>query len=147
MLDSTTPVRLRPARLAWLAVTASLLLAVGCSSSASVATNPSISAKADRSKDGMLQKLTVTGKGFSPNGPVLVTTLMAASGPDASPYVEDTIQADASGKIHWEKTPPPCPQSDYGKGSWTLVTARDTNSGISGSATLNGGTTPDCTAS
>lgn len=148
MLDSTTPVRPRPTRLAWLAVAASLVLAVGCSSSSTTsATNPSISAKADRSKDGALQKLTVTGSHFSPNGPVLITTLMAATGPDMSPYVEDTVQADASGKIKWEKTPPPCPKSDFGKGSWTLVTARDTNSGIAGSAALNGGNAPDCTSS
>jgi hypothetical protein len=131
----------------WLAAAAALVLAVGCSSSTSSGTNPSISAKSDRSKDGVLQGLTVTGKHFTPNGMVLVTTLMAASGANASPYVEETIQADANGKIKWEKKPVPCPQTgDYGKGSWTSVVARDTTSGISDARTLDPGSTPDCSA-
>lgn len=147
MFHSTTSVRPRPARMVLLATSAALVLAVGCSSSATVPTNPSISVSQDRSKDGSLQGLTVTGDGFSPNGTVLVTTLMAASGPDTSPYVEETIQADGSGKIKWEKKPVPCPQAgDYGKGSWTSVVARDANSGISAAETLNPGNTPDCTA-
>lgn len=143
MLHSTK----RSVRATWLAAAAALVLAAGCSSSTSAGTNPSISAKADRSSDGALQGLTVTGSHFSPNGMVLVTTLMAASGPNTSPYVEETIQADGSGKIRWEKKPLPCPQTgDYGKGSWTSVTARDATSGISDARTLNAGNTPDCTA-
>lgn len=147
MLELTTPVRPRPARtarLTWLAVAASLVLAVGCSSQSGAERNPSISASVDRSKDGSLQGVTVTGSGFSANGPVLISALMAASGNDKSPYLEETIQADGSGKIKWEKKPIPCPQSDYGTGSWTRITARDTNSGISGSALLTPGGAPDC---
>jgi hypothetical protein len=132
-------------RLLCIPAVALLLLAVGCSSSSGTNGIPHISAKAERSSDGMLEGLTVKGGGFSPNGQVLVNALMAASGPDTGPYVEETVQADANGKLNWVKKPVPCPQpADYGKGSYVLVTARDMTSGISGSATLNPGNAPDC---
>jgi hypothetical protein len=128
----------------WLATTAALVLAAGCSSSSPG--DPSISAKADRSSGGSLQGLKVQGQGFTPNGFVLVTALLAGSGPDVSPYVEETVQADADGKFTYERKPLHCPQpADYGKGSWTSVVARDASSGISGSATLDPGREPDCT--
>jgi hypothetical protein len=123
---------------------AALLLAAGCSNS-STGGDPSIHAKADRTDAGTMQALKVDGKHFTPNGPVLVTVLLSGSGANASPYVEETIQADADGKIKYEKRPVACPQpATYGSGSWTLVTARDMTSGISGSASLDPGAEPDC---
>jgi hypothetical protein len=144
VMSDATRSRRRLARTLWLPA-AALVVAVGCSSQSGTTGNPHISAKAQRSSSGMLEGLTVKGSGFTPNGQVLINTLMAASGPDTGPYVEETVQADAKGKLTWVKKPVPCPQpADYGKGSYVLVTARDTTSGISGSATLNPGSQPDC---
>ncbi|MDQ3640377.1 MAG: hypothetical protein M3450_02615 [Actinomycetota bacterium] len=89
--------------------------------------------------------MTLKGKGFTPNGQVLVTAVMAASGGNASPYVEQEVRADASGEIRWEGRPVPCPQpADYERGSWVRVIARDMTSGISGSELLEPGNEPDC---
>ena len=143
-MSDVTRCRRRPARLLWLSA-AALVVAVGCSSQSGTTGDPRISAKEDRSSSGMLEGLTVKGHGFTPNTQVLVTTLMAASGPDTGPYVEETVQADANGKLTWTKKPVPCPQpADYGKGSYVLVTARDMTSGISGSDSIHPGNTPDC---
>jgi len=123
-----------------------LLLAAGCSSDVHNG-DPQISAKEKRSSAGALESLTVTGKRFTPNGPVHVTLLLAGGSTNASPYFEEDIQADGNGKIRYEKQPVPCPTAkDYGQGSYTLVTARDTNSGISGSDVLSPGGAPDCKA-
>jgi len=146
MIDST---KRRSARFSKVLATsgiALLLVAAGCSSEVTNG-DPLINAKQDRSSAGQLEGLTVTGKRFTPNGPVHMTVLMAGGSTNASPYFEEDIQADANGHIRYEKRPVPCPTTgDYGQGSWTLVTARDTNSGISGSRVLNPGTTPDCKA-
>ena len=121
-----------------------LLLATGCSSEVRNG-DPQISVKADRNSAGALEALTVTGKRFSPNGMAHITLLLAGGPTNASPYYEEDIQADSDGKIRYEKRPVPCPTAtDYGQGSYILVTARDTNSGISGSRTLSPGGTPDC---
>jgi hypothetical protein len=143
-MSDATRGRPGPIRLLWVPAVAVLLLAVGCQTSSNG--DPSISAKADRSSAGVLEGLKVQGKRFTPNGQVLVTALMAASGPIATPYVEETVQADANGKLTYERKPLNCPQGDYGHGSWITVTARDMTSGISGSATLDPGNQPDCTA-
>jgi hypothetical protein len=146
MIRSTRRHGSRVARALGLSSIALLLVAAGCSSDTGQQRDPSISAKEDRNSAGMLEGLTVTGKHFTPSGTVLMTVLMAASGPNASPYFEEEIQADASGNIKYEKRPVPCPQTpDYKSGSWTLVTARDMSSGISGSDSLHPGSTPDCT--
>lgn len=144
MIVSTGRQTSRVARgLSLLGVTA-LLLLTGCSDSSSER-DPSISAKEERSSAGVLEALTVEGDGFTPNGTVLVTMLMAGSGGNASPYVEEETQADAEGKIQFERRPPACPQpADYERGSWVSVTARDMTSGISGSETLDPGEEPDC---
>jgi hypothetical protein len=121
-----------------------LLLAAGCSSNVQGG-DPKISAKATRSKAGALEALTVTGSHFTPNGQVHITLLLAGGPTNASPYVEEDIKADSNGKIRYEKRPVPCPSTaDYGQGSFTLVTARDTGSGISGSRVLDPGGAPDC---
>ncbi len=92
-----------------------------------------------------MENLTVEGKGFTPNGTVLVTAVMAATGGNARPYVEEQVQADGEGKIRFERSPVPCPQPvDYERGSWVSVVARDMNSGISGSELLDPGEQPDC---
>ncbi len=123
-----------------------LLLATGCTSDVQGG-DPQISAKQERGDSGVLEALTVTGKRFTPNGMVHVTLLLAGGESNASPYVEEDIQADSDGKIRYEKRPVPCPSTaDYGQGSFTLVTARDTTSGISGSRVLDPGGTPDCKA-
>jgi hypothetical protein len=122
---------------------AALLLAAGCQTNSSG--DPSISANDTRTSAGVLEKLTVKGSHFTPNGPVKVTVLMSGGSANASPYVEEDIQADTDGKIRYEKQPVACPQpADYGQGSWTLVVARDMTSGISGSAQLSPGGQPDC---
>ena len=121
-----------------------LLLAASCSDNASPG-DPSISAEAERSSGGTLEKLTVEGEGFTPNGTVLVTAVMAATGGNARPYVEEEVTADGEGKIRWERQPVPCPQpADYEQGSWVSVVARDMTSGISGSELLDPGQEPDC---
>ncbi len=123
-----------------------LLLAAGCSSDVRNG-DPQITAKQSRGASGALEALTVTGKRFAPNGQVHITLLLAGGPANASPYVEEDIQADSNGNIRFEKRPVPCPKSaDYGKGSFTLVTARDTASGISGSRSLSPGAAPDCKA-
>lgn len=123
-----------------------LLLTAACSSDVKNG-DPKISTKETRSKAGALEALTVTGQHFTPSGQVHVTLLLAGGAANASPYVEEDIQADSNGKIRYEKRPVPCPSTaDYGQGSFTLVTARDTASGISGSRVLTPGGTPDCKA-
>jgi len=122
-----------------------LVLAASCSDNASPG-DPSISAEAERGPSGTLEKLTVEGKGFTPNGPVLVTAVMAATGGNTRPYVEEEVTADGEGKLRWERQPVPCPQPvDYERGSWVSVVARDMTSGISGSDLLDPGREPDCT--
>ena len=128
------------------AAVALLVLAAGCGQE-STSGDPKISADTDRGAGGALEGLTVKGSKFTSNGEVLVTVLLVGNGPNPSQYVEETIQADADGKITYERTPLPCPQAtDYGSGSWTWVTARDMASGISGSTPLTPGSTPDCQA-
>jgi hypothetical protein len=120
-----------------------LLLAVGCGDN--LKDEFKVSAKEDRGSSGMLEGLTVDGKGFTANGTVLVTLLMSATGGNTGPYLEEQVQADGSGKFKYEKRPVPCPQpSDYQSGSYTLFVARDQQSGISGSAQLHPGGQPDC---
>ncbi len=122
-----------------------LLLAASCSSDSASPGDPSISADAERGSNGVLEKLTVEGKGFTPNGTVLVTAVMAATGGNARPYVEEQVQADGEGKLRYERSPMPCPQPvDYERGSWVSVVARDMTSGISGSELLEPGQEPDC---
>jgi len=116
-----------------------LLVGVGCSSDVKNG-DPKISAKATRSSSGKLDALTVKGSRFTPNGPVLITTLLSGG-----PYVEQTIQADSNGKITFEGRPLKCP-TPPATGSWVTVTGRDMTSGISGSASLNPGGEPDCKA-
>ncbi|HEV2761000.1 MAG TPA: hypothetical protein VGV86_15680 [Acidimicrobiales bacterium] len=92
-----------------------------------------------------MEAVTLKGKGFTPNGQVLVTAVMAASGGNARPYVEQEVRADEKGEIRWEGRPVPCPEpADYERGSWVSVIARDMTSGISGSEQLNPGKEPDC---
>lgn len=144
MIESTQGRATRFTRVLGASSVALLLLAAGCSSDVTGG-DPKISAKQDRSKAGALEALTVTGSHFTPNGQVHITLLLAGGPTNASPYVEEDIQADSAGKIRYEKRPVPCPTvTDYGQGSFTLVTARDTSSGISGSRVLNPGGTPDC---
>lgn len=38
-----------------------------------------------------MEAVTLKGKGFTPNGPVLVTPVMAATGGNARPYVEQEV--------------------------------------------------------
>ncbi|HVL05449.1 MAG TPA: hypothetical protein VM388_05645 [Acidimicrobiales bacterium] len=122
-----------------------LVLAAGCSTS-SIGGDPDISADADRGAGGTLEGLKVKGSKFTPNGEVVITTLLVGDGPNASQYVEETIQADADGKINFERRPMPCPTATgYGSGSWTWVSARDTATGISGGEPLTPGSAPDCT--
>ncbi len=127
------------------AAVALLVLAAGCGQEATSG-DPKISVDDDRGAGGALEGLTVTGSRFSSNGQVLITVLLVGNGPNPSQYVEETIQADAGGKITYERTPVPCPQAtEYGSGSWTWVTARDMTSGISASRPLTPGSTADCT--
>jgi hypothetical protein len=99
-----------------------------------------------RGAGNMLEGVVIEGEGFSPNGSVLVTFVLSATGGNTQPYVEETIQADANGEFRLEKQPLTCPQpADYRSGSWTLIVARDQTSGISGSQTLEPGEQPDCT--
>ena len=49
---------------------------------------------------------------------------MAGSGANSSPYIEETINADADGEITDERRPVPCPHAGgYGDGAWTVVSA------------------------
>jgi hypothetical protein len=122
-----------------------LLVATGCKTSTAVATNPQISVKESRNAAGALQGITVDGSKFASNGQVHITVALEGSGSDATPYVEADVQANASGKIHYVRSPMDCPQpADYGSGSYITVFARDTNSGISDAVNLHPGKTPDC---
>lgn len=145
MIGSTARhgLRFRVLRLSGMAL---LLLAAGCEDT--VKDEFSITAREDRGSGGALEGLTVEGKGFTPNGTVLVTTVLSASGGNTRPYVEEQIQADGDGNFRYERRPPSCPQPvDYQRGSWTLVVARDMTSGISGSEQLDPGREPDCRGS
>ena len=123
-----------------------VLLATGCTSGPG--DEFTISADEERSSEGVLEALTVKGSGFTPNGTVLITGVLAATGGNTSPYVEEEIQADGEGKFTYERRPMPCPQpADYSRGSWNLIVARDMTSGISGSEQLNPGEQPDCRGS
>ena len=145
MIDSTERHGSRLTRALGGAGIAVLLLGGACASDSSVNYNPRISADADRTSGGALEKLTVKGKHFSPNGTVLVTVAMAATGGNAGPYVEEQVQADGDGKILYERQPMKCPEpKDYERGSFTLVIARDMATGISGSVPLDPGGEPDC---
>ncbi len=120
-----------------------LLLAAGCGE---YKKGYDVSVDEDRGSSGALEGVKVKGSGFTPNGTVLVTLVMSATGGNDRPYVEEQVHADASGKFTYEKRPVPCPQPvDYKSGSFTLVVARDMDSGISGSQTLQAGAQPDCT--
>ena len=144
MTVSTTRSRSQSKVLGLLA-TALLMVTVSCSSQDIATSDPSISADVDRASDGKMEAVTLKGKNFTPNGQVLVTAVMAASGGNASPYVEQEVRADANGEFRWEGRPVPCPQpADYERGSWTRVIARDMTSGISGSEVLEPGKEPDC---
>ena len=144
MIDSRKRRGTRVTRMLWVTGVVLSLMAAGCQQNTSTG-DPTISADADRGSTGNLEALTVKGKRFTPNAPVLITLLMAASGGNVNPYVEETIQADSDGKIKFEKRPPSCPQPvDYDRGSFTLVIARDMTSGISSSEVLDPGGQPDC---
>ena len=147
MIGSTRRRRSGVSRVLRLCGIGSLLVATSCGYSHTPG-DPAISADVDRSSQGVLEGLTVEGKSATPNGPVLITLVMAASGGNASPYIEETIQADANGEFRYERRPPPCPQPlDYQRGSWTSVVARDMTSGISASEVLEPGVEPDCRGS
>ena len=144
MSGSTARSRFQSKVLGLLAI-AFLMVAVGCSSQDIATSDPSISADVDRASSGKMEAVTLKGKGFTPNGQVLVTAVMAASGGNARPYVEQEVRADEKGEIRWEGRPVPCPKpADYERGSWVSVIARDMTSGISGSEQLNPGKEPDC---
>ena len=144
MRFSTTRSRFQSRALGLLA-TAMLMVTVSCSSQDIATNDPTISADVDRASNGKMEAVTLKGKGFTPNGQVLVTAVMAASGGNARPYVEQEVQADANGEIRWEGRPVPCPQpADYERGSWVSGIARDMTSGISGSEQLDPGREPDC---
>ena len=119
-----------------------LLAAAGCSD---YAKEYDITLDDSRGAGGVLEGVVVEGEGFSPNSTVLVTFVMSATGGVAQPYVEEQVQADGNGEFRLERRPLNCPQPpDYRSGSWTLVTARDMTSGISGSERLEAGEQPDC---
>jgi hypothetical protein len=121
-----------------------LVLAAGCGQEITGG-DPKVSADVDRGASGALEKITVKGSKFTPNGEVLVQVLMVGNGPSPSQYIEEKIQADSDGKINFERSPLPCPiATGYGAGSWTWVSARDTATGISGGEPLTPGKTPDC---
>ena len=145
MIDSRRGLGAGVTRMLWLSVIVFSLMAAGCSDSVTGERNPTISADVDRGSNGKVEGLKVEGKRFTPNGQVLVTMLMAASGGNTNPYVEETVQADGEGNITFDKRPPGCPQPvDYQRGSWTMVVARDMTSGISDSEILDPGGEPDC---
>jgi hypothetical protein len=146
MIDSRIRQGWRHSRALGGCAAALLLLTVGCkSTSAGNTTNPSISLKENRSSAGVLQGVKVTGHHFTPNGAVHITALLAASGSDGEPYVEEDIKADAKGDITYDRQPLKCPEpADYGKGSWISLSARDTTSGIADTALFHAGRQPDC---
>ncbi len=122
-----------------------LLLVLTAAACSDVEGDFAIDVEEERSESGALEGLVVDGSGFTPNGTVLITMLMSATGGNVNPYVEEQIQADGSGSFRFERRPPSCPQPvDYERGSWTLVVARDMTEGISGSAELSPGGEPDC---
>ncbi|MGI8984980.1 MAG: hypothetical protein ACR2HM_10710 [Acidimicrobiales bacterium] len=125
-----------------------LVVGAGCTNTSTPsATNPTISADVDRGESGALQALTVKGSKFTPNGEVLVTVLLVGDGPNANQYLEETLLADANGRILYERQPLPCPTATgYGAGRWTWVNARDASSGISGDQPINPGSAADCTS-
>lgn len=126
------------------AAVALLVVGAGCATE-KTGGDPKISADADRGSGGTLAGLKVKGSKFTPNGEVVVQVLMVGNGPNASQYIEEKVQADANGKINYERRPLPCPTaSGYGAGHWTWVSARDTGTGISSGEPLTPGSTPDC---
>jgi hypothetical protein len=126
------------------AAVALLVLAAGCGQEVTGG-DPKISVDDDRGASGALEGLKVKGSHFTSNGEVLITVLLVGNGANPSQYIEEKTQADAEGKINFERRPLPCPQGGgYGSGSWTWVTARDQSSGISGSRPLTPGSTADC---
>ncbi len=125
-----------------------LLLALGVAACSDIEVDFALDVEEERGAGGMLEALIVDGSGFTPNGSVLVTVVLSATGGAVQPYVEETIQADGNGEFRFERRPVSCPQpADYESGSWTLVVARDMTEGISGSETLSPGAEPDCRGS
>ncbi len=62
--------------------------------------------------------------GSPPMEPPSLPFLMAATGGNASPYVEEQTSAEADGKIHLERRPVNWPQpANYERGSWISVIA------------------------
>ncbi len=120
-----------------------LLVAAGCGE---YVKEYDISLDERRGSGNKLEGLVVEGQNFSPNGTVLVTLVLSATGGNTRPYLEREVQADGNGDFRLELQPVPCPQPpDYERGSFTLVVARDMTEGISGSKTLEPGQQPDCT--
>jgi hypothetical protein len=123
-----------------------LVLGAGCGQELSGG-DPKISVDDDRGAGGTLEGITVKGSKFTTNGEVLVTVLLVGNGANPSQYIEEKVQADAKGKINFERRPLTCPTATgYGAGSWTWVAARDMASGIAASRPLTPGSTPDCTS-
>ncbi len=139
MITSTNRQSSRFSRVVRVSAIALLLVAAGCSNDVKNG-DPTISAKVTRSSSGKLEALTVKGSRFTPDGPVLITTLLSGG-----PYVEQTVQADANGKVTFEGRPLKCPEP-AATGSWVTVIGRDMTSGISGSVVLSPGGEPDCKA-
>ncbi len=99
----------------------------------------------ERGANGVLEAVVVNGEGFTANGEVLITYVLTATGGNTRPYVEQQVMADGNGDFRHEARPVPCPQpADYQSGSFTLIVARDVQSGISGAAQLEPGAEPDC---
>lgn len=144
MIDSTGRQGLRLTQVLRASGVALLLVVASACGATTSGGDPRISADGDRTSEGALESLRVTGSNFTPNGTVLVTLLLAGPAENASPYVEEEIQADGDGRITYERQPAPCPQP-AARGSYVTVTARDMTSGISGSDTLSPGGAPDCT--
>ena len=125
-----------------------LLLTLGVAACSDDPGDFAIDVEQERGAGGVLEGLVVEGSGFSPNGTVLITMVLSATGGTANPYTEEQIMADANGEFRFERRPPTCPQPpDYQRGSFTLVVARDMTEGISGSETLTPGAEPDCRGS
>ena len=142
MTGSTAGVRSRLTRVLGASGIALLLVATGCSD---YEKEYDISVDDSRGAGGVLEGVVVEGQGFSPNATVLVTFVLSTTGGVAPPYVAEPVQADGNGEFRLERRPLNCPQPpDYRSGSWTLITARDMTSGISGSERLETGQEPDC---